>query len=78
MVIVASLSLQDVLVASQRISIVHVPQLFDEFVHLVVVDILEVVDLLGLLLDDGVELSADWQVEGIIDLKAGSGQAFSG
>ena len=78
MIVVAALGFKDVLVASERITVVDVAQLFDQLVHLVIVDVFEIVDLLSLLLDGAVKLSADRQIKRIIDFKSRRKNAFSG
>lgn len=78
MIVVAALGFKDVLVASERIAVVDVAQLFDQLVHLVIVDVFEIVDLLSLLLDGGVILSANRQIKRIIDFKCRRKNTFSG
>ena len=67
MVITRSLGFNDVLVASQGITIVHVAEFQDQLVHLDIVHLLFSVYRLRLCLDNVVVFSANGQVQLVVD-----------
>jgi len=69
MVVVRALRFKYVLIASQGVPVVHVSQLFDELIHLVVVEHLLRIDHLCLFFENIVKLRAYRQVEGIVDFE---------
>ena len=69
MVVTRAFSLDDVFVASQSISEVHVTQLFDQLIHLIIVVNLLRVNHRCLFFDDPVETSLVRQVKRIVDVK---------
>ena len=65
MIVAVSLSLQDVFIAGECITIVHVPQLLHQVVHCLVVQSLLLVQQVCFLLDNVVETNTIGQLEGV-------------